>query len=262
MKKNDCNIIRDLMPLVLDRVASDESREAVEDHIGTCGECRKQYEEMKADMPAETRAEYEEEQRTIVEALRKVKRQQKKRRIIRIALPVMLSLAVLIGGMFLYAYLCVWDDVTVDNNLYTLHIAQLKDGTIDVTVEEPDMITGSRGGVCSEEYADGKDNICYICLTTTRVNNIQTVPGAIYRYSIMSFDNSDDSVTEIRQGKPDNYVVIWKKGNPLPAASEEMEAWYEMEREFDARFQETDELDLEEYNRKSKEIYATVPEWN
>ena len=106
------------------------------------------------------------------------------------------------------------------------------------------------------------DDICYIYLTTTRVNNIQTVPGAIYRYSIMSFDNADESVTEIRQGKPDNYVVIWKKGNPLPAASEEMEAWYEMEREFDARFQETDELDLEEYNRKSEEIYATVPEWN
>ena len=33
MKNNDCNIVRDLMPLVLDRVASDESREVVEDHI-------------------------------------------------------------------------------------------------------------------------------------------------------------------------------------------------------------------------------------
>ena len=60
MKKNDCNVIRDLMPLVLDRVASDESREMVETHIRSCEDCRKQYDEMKADMPEEARAEYEE----------------------------------------------------------------------------------------------------------------------------------------------------------------------------------------------------------
>ena len=39
MNKNDCNVVRDLMPLVLDRVASDESREIVEEHITACGEC-------------------------------------------------------------------------------------------------------------------------------------------------------------------------------------------------------------------------------
>ena len=71
MKKNDCNVIRDLMPLVLDRVASDESRGLVEEHMETCEECRKEYEKMKADMPQETLAEYEEEQRAIVEELKK-----------------------------------------------------------------------------------------------------------------------------------------------------------------------------------------------
>ena len=51
MKKNECNVVRDLMPLVLDRAASDESRELVEDHISSCGECRKQYDAMKTDLP-------------------------------------------------------------------------------------------------------------------------------------------------------------------------------------------------------------------
>ena len=255
-------MIRDLMPLVLDRVASDESREAVENHIGSCEECRKQYEEMKADMPAETRAEYEEEQRTIVEALRKVKRQQKKRRIIRIALPVMLSLAVLIGGMFLYGYLCVWADAAVDNSLYTLHVTQLKDGGIDVTVEEPRMIVNSNGGVCCEELYDGQNGFCYLYLTTTRVNNIQTLSDASRRYSIMSVDNSDESITEIRQGKPDHYVTIWKKGDPLPAASEEMETWYEFDKALEKQVQGTDESEIEKYNSQLKEMYENVPEWN
>ena len=48
MKKNDCNVIRDLMPLVLDRVASDESRALVEEHMNSCEECRKQGRFVKA----------------------------------------------------------------------------------------------------------------------------------------------------------------------------------------------------------------------
>ena len=79
MKKNDCNVIRDLMPLVLDRVASDESRALVEEHMGSCGKCRKQYEEMKAEMPGETRAEYEKEQKTIVDALKQARRKKRRR---------------------------------------------------------------------------------------------------------------------------------------------------------------------------------------
>ena len=98
MKKNDCNVIRDLMPLVLDRVASDESRALVEEHMGSCGKCRKQYEEMKAEMPGETRAEYEKEQKTIVDALKQARRKKRRRRILQIVLPAVRSVAIMIGG--------------------------------------------------------------------------------------------------------------------------------------------------------------------
>jgi len=37
----NCNIIRDLLPLYHDEVASTESRELVEEHLETCEECRK-----------------------------------------------------------------------------------------------------------------------------------------------------------------------------------------------------------------------------
>ena len=52
MKKNDCNLIRDLMPLVIDRVASDESREAVEEHVKTCESCLKALSDARAATPA------------------------------------------------------------------------------------------------------------------------------------------------------------------------------------------------------------------
>ena len=48
-----CEVIRDLLPLCADGVASDESRAAVEEHIQTCGECRALYESMCVPMEAQ-----------------------------------------------------------------------------------------------------------------------------------------------------------------------------------------------------------------
>ena len=260
MKNNNCNIVRDLMPLVLDRVASDESRGLVEEHITACEECRKQYEEMKAGLPEETRTEYEEEQKTIVTALKEARRKKRRRRLLSVALPVLLSLAVLFGGLMLYGYLFVWDSVAMDNSLYSLSIARLKDGTVDVTVTEPAMITGRSGTHC-EECKEGGEQVMYIYFSTTPVSSVQTVPGARYKYSIMSFDNTgDDSVTEIRQGKPDNYVTVWKKGDPIPAASEEMEAFYEYDR--NSPYNEDAEEMFEAYDKKLDELQDSVPEWH
>ena len=36
-----CEIIRDLIPLYLDDVCSEESKKLVEDHLSECKECRK-----------------------------------------------------------------------------------------------------------------------------------------------------------------------------------------------------------------------------
>ena len=46
MDKLTCNIVRDLMPLVLDDVASADSRQGVEEHIENCETCRAYFEGM------------------------------------------------------------------------------------------------------------------------------------------------------------------------------------------------------------------------
>ena len=45
MNKISCGICQDLIPLVVDNVAGEESKAAVEEHIGCCESCRKAYEE-------------------------------------------------------------------------------------------------------------------------------------------------------------------------------------------------------------------------
>ena len=40
MKKMDCDIIRDLLPLYIDDVVSDATKELVETHLKDCDACR------------------------------------------------------------------------------------------------------------------------------------------------------------------------------------------------------------------------------
>lgn len=50
MKKNNCNIIRDILPLYLDDVVSDETKQMVEEHLQSCASCRAEASSMKKDV--------------------------------------------------------------------------------------------------------------------------------------------------------------------------------------------------------------------
>ncbi|MBO4879687.1 MAG: zf-HC2 domain-containing protein [Clostridia bacterium] len=47
----NCEIIKDIMPLVIDDCCSEESKKLVREHIAGCEECRKIYEEMASAVP-------------------------------------------------------------------------------------------------------------------------------------------------------------------------------------------------------------------
>ena len=44
--KYPCGIIKDLLPLYVDEVCNEESRQVVENHLTECEACRKYYEAM------------------------------------------------------------------------------------------------------------------------------------------------------------------------------------------------------------------------
>lgn len=55
--KYNCNVICDLLPLYVDKIASEDTNHLVEAHLEECSDCKKRYEEMKNIFPAETFAE-------------------------------------------------------------------------------------------------------------------------------------------------------------------------------------------------------------
>lgn len=82
--KHECDIVRDLMPLMLDGTASEKSRAMVEEHVIECGPCREMLEEMQQDIAPET----ERQEGTML--VRKLRR----RRWSRTALLVLLGMAI------------------------------------------------------------------------------------------------------------------------------------------------------------------------
>ncbi len=67
-----CEIIQDLMPLVLDDACSDFSRQAVEEHVAGCEKCAEVYAAMKSETPKP--AADENEKKHFVRAMKKTRR--------------------------------------------------------------------------------------------------------------------------------------------------------------------------------------------
>ena len=76
----ECDTIRDLMPLVLDDVASENSKNMVTRHVEDCKECREYMDQLIADLPTATAEEVRQEQQANQEAARMLRRKKRTRR--------------------------------------------------------------------------------------------------------------------------------------------------------------------------------------
>ena len=75
----DCDTIRDLMPLVLDDVASENSKKIVTRHVEDCKECQEYMDQLIADLPVATAEEVCQEQQANQEAARLLRRKKRTR---------------------------------------------------------------------------------------------------------------------------------------------------------------------------------------
>lgn len=111
-----CEVIRDLLPLCADGVASEESRAAVKAHIRTCNECRALYESMCAPVEA-TPTEKE------IDYMAAVKKEN--RRFIRKTYgTILLIVAILIVGRALRDNGWIYSSETVDKKTVERNLPQ------------------------------------------------------------------------------------------------------------------------------------------
>lgn len=135
MKKIDCEIIKDVLPLYLDGVASDATKEMVEEHLSSCASCQKETTLLKKDLvlPVAKNIPLSE-----ARVFRKLKSCFWKRNVI-ISVSTMLLTLLLIIGFYSYMNLkriCIpYDDAVIhiieaDGGLYATYQNENLGGTI------------------------------------------------------------------------------------------------------------------------------------
>lgn len=280
--KTQCDIVRDLMPLCIDEAASAESTKYVDEHVAECEECKSYYEKMKAVIPDRECAKEVQEQAEFGKAaeLMKLKHRLRVRRNVFIG--------ILIGMLAVAGIYIGWQGLAVNFNgeipkdQYSVSLAQLKDGRVigSVNYQKSKRIIGGifteRGTRNWDKSADSAENpyLLRLWITTTLIPRYMKSENRNGRAFIL---NNIDEVDLIKVGKKED-LIIWKRGDVIARASEEMEAFYQAEEEFTQyldMFNRELVLDDTEMNEENKDAWnrrkslfilqeqlrQQVPEW-
>lgn len=142
MEKNNCNIIKDILPLYADNVVSDDTKTLILEHLAICAECKAEYEKMKeiVEIPAETNTE----------PLKQIKEKMSRKRMVTICVTALITTVVVMGlAIYLYAPV-IFQRGNPFPYLYAA--TKINDDTpfVEVNVNNNNSIYISRRGTCDE----------------------------------------------------------------------------------------------------------------
>ena len=104
----DCRIIQDLLPLYVEKLASEESVKAVEEHLKSCPECMNKLEALTCEVPP------------LPQADREIQPLKRARRSLLLKLPaIILSIALVLTGVFLFVF---WGVVPISSDRLSTEI--------------------------------------------------------------------------------------------------------------------------------------------
>lgn len=135
-----CEIIRDLLPVYCDGLASEETAEEVEKHIAECSECRGIYENMKAAVPELPKPD--------IQPMKKVRKALRLRLWLSIGI---IAAAVLTAG---YQLFCAHPMLARTESIIVEHTSRMKDGGMEYIYKSP-LIKPGQGRMCSVSIPKG-----------------------------------------------------------------------------------------------------------
>ncbi len=188
-----CEMIRDLLPLYIDDVCSQESKLAVEGHLSQCGSCRKIYDSMKdTEGYMEHKNENLEEQK-MAASLKSVKRRinKKVRRVIICAAAVVIIVVLLFVALFSLP-------------LKNVDLEDIKVSVESYSLEELDMVRLEKEAGSEDLTAgDGSDSVK---ISLTKGDHMSNT----YRLEIPAMPASELLVTEdILESTESVSVISW-----------------------------------------------------
>ena len=132
--KISCDIIKDLLPLYVDGVCSDESKILVSEHLDGCEECSKEYKSLMS-KPLNISADYTPEKESLKKVGKKLKKSRKKAvlkgALITLAVLIIVSVLLIPDVMIAFAKY-EYDNSVRDIPVMNMNVYNHKDGKIKV----------------------------------------------------------------------------------------------------------------------------------
>lgn len=164
--RNECNIVRDILPLYVEHMVSDDTASFVEEHLESCAECREKLTKLKktaeiADMDISVSTDYVNE----AAPLKVVKKRLRRKQVLTILLSFVAA-AVFVGSvvfvLFIWGFSANSENIKLEtefqysrmgyhNRQFVLHVTQLHDKPINVYTKDVYQ-TDENGKYVYDEY--------------------------------------------------------------------------------------------------------------
>lgn len=233
MNNKSCPVVKDLIPLYVDEVCSEESRTLIESHVAVCQSCMAELEGMAGplSLPLE-KAEIHKKESEGLQAVAAVWKRTKSK-----AFGKGVLLSTLCAGMLLLGYtgLFRWNVMPVSSNIVSISdVSQLEDGSIAFHLRLTD------GYDLNEvRYSMGEDGRFYMTpyrpvvkskpLTKEGLFNTYYDLGRIQTEAYQAKYGQDAKITSLYLGTKDDPILIWEEGMELPEATEQVKAIFNYE---------------------------------
>ena len=134
--RNECHIVRDLMPLCIDHAASQDSQELVDEHISTCETCAEIYGEMTRALP---KLQSVRDSRELARTVRQMQRKKKLRAAAIIAGAFLVGMLVMLALNYTPWRVGLEDNVQMTVSPMVQYHMITRETTGDIVLIEPDM---------------------------------------------------------------------------------------------------------------------------
>ena len=209
--KHNCEVVRDLLPLYHDGVCSKKSREMVEEHLTECEACKKELEEIKKEISVPNASK-----KDAVRAWKTLVRNLWLRRIASIVLVAVLLVAAAVSGKEIYK----WDQkrtIWMDADELTYGAFRLADGRIYLEFNGLEHAISVAESPNDPSETGGQSYILRMGYCKANQDVKMTPPEF---WGVISGDYGQ---VELDSAGEDGIIVICRKDEELPSATEEME---------------------------------------
>ena len=224
--KYPCAIINDLLPLYADGVCSEESRQAVMEHLKDCACCRKEYEKMEQ-YAAQTTNHYPSEVKSTAfigtDSLVKVHRELLFKRILTAAVAALLVIGLVAGsGIYMKNHV---HSVVYDADKQNIQVVQESDGDIIARLYGTEWESVYSRTI---ELEDGQNAVIF-SMTSSTWNDLMIGDNTASEYLVAGNGKdvgqieqvyflsqpvnelSYDQLTELFANNPEQFTLLWEK---------------------------------------------------